>query len=96
MYPESVNPKLFIPIFKNRVIDCFKQEWTADISRNLTLSHLYIHLKHDIKLKTYLEVVCQSSLKSLIAKVRISAHTLRIERDRYGKNKIPRNERICT
>ena len=35
------------------------------------------------------------SIKSKITQLRISAHCLNIERDRYNKPKIPREERFC-
>ena len=34
-------------------------------------------------------------LKNMLVKMRVSAHSLRIQTGRYGANRIPRNERVC-
>jgi hypothetical protein len=43
----------------------------------------------------YLETNLSKSIKSKITQLRISAHCLKIDRGRYNKPKIPREERFC-
>ena len=43
----------------------------------------------------YLETNLSKGIKSKITQLRISAHCLNIERGRYNKPKIPREERFC-
>jgi hypothetical protein len=43
----------------------------------------------------YLETNLSKSIKSKITQLRISAHCLNIERGKYNKPKIPREERFC-
>ena len=92
-YPESVDPKMFIPIFKQRIIDCYIQKWTSNKGTRESLS-LYnnckIHFDHEL----YLEIL-PKSLRVLITRFKMSAHSLRIQTGRYARNKIPRNERYC-
>jgi len=35
------------------------------------------------------------SLRFVITRLRISAHSLRIQTGRYSRQRLPRNERIC-
>ena len=51
-----INPtfdlKEFVPLLKERMIDCFKQEWFAKIS-NSTMLTLYKHVKSNFKSEEY-------------------------------------------
>ena len=92
-----INPtfdlKEFVPLLKERMIDCFKQEWFAKIS-NSTMLTLYKHVKSNFKSEEYLDKLPLLS-RSYICKLRISAHSLQIQTGRFSRNNIPRNERLC-
>jgi hypothetical protein len=52
-FPDSVLLKQFLPIFKQRLIDCYLQEWRADVSSNGVLSHLYSYVKEQFCYELY-------------------------------------------
>lgn len=81
--------------FKQRVLDCFKQKWQADLNNNSVLNTLYIHLKTDLNFENYLNTIKSKYLRSSITRLRISSHNLRIQTGRYGRNRIDRQERLC-
>ena len=80
--------------FKNRLIDCFKQKWYADITDSRIL-YYYKHIKTTFGYEHYLDKIVNPKLRSVLKKLRISAHNLRVETGRYGRNRLERNERKC-
>ena len=84
----------FIIIFKQRVIDCFLQEWQESINNSSILVE-FKHFKRTFTYEYYLDSV-PFELRFYITKLRLSAHSLKIQAGRYGPNRIPRNERYCT
>ena len=54
----------------------------------------YFNLKSDFVQETYLSIK-DFHIRRAICKMRISAHDLRIEKDRYSKKYIERSQRIC-
>lgn len=93
--PQRFEVKTFIPIFKQRVVDCFKQKWFADIAVNNVLNTLYAYVKTSFGMENYLNLLSCKSSRICLTKLRISAHKLRIESARYGRNRLERQERIC-
>ena len=91
--PETCYTKAFINIFKQRAIDCFMQEWHTNIETSPVLE-LYRNIKFDFSYERYLDVL-PGDLKTYVCKIRISAHSLRIQTGRYARNRIPRSERYC-
>ena len=55
--PELYDPKEFINIFKQRVIDVFKQKWFSDIVNNNVLNTLYRHIKDNFSIECYLDKI---------------------------------------
>jgi hypothetical protein len=55
--PELYNPKELVNIFKQRVIDVFKQKWFADIVKNNVLNTLYRHINDNFSLECYLDKI---------------------------------------
>ena len=80
--------------FKNRLIDCFKQKWYADITDSRIL-YYYKHIKTTFGYEQYLDKIVNPKLRSVLTKLRISAHNLRVETGRYARNRLERNERKC-
>ena len=85
--------KSFPGIFKQRVIDCFTQEWFGSIDRSSVL-YEYKNFKKSLSYETYLDIL-PNDLRFFITRFRICAHSLRIQTGRFGRNSIPRNERYC-
>jgi hypothetical protein len=92
--PYVIQCNQFVPIFKNRLVDCFIQKWFNDINNSSPLS-LYKHIKCSLHYEQYLEQVVSKPLRSAITKLRISAHNLRIEVGRYGVKRVQICDRVC-
>ena len=84
----------FIPYFKQRLVDCFTQEWRHSLDNNGVLT-VYKHIKTSLEYECYLSSIRNKVYRYNITKIRLSAHKLRIETGRYGQNRIERHERIC-
>ena len=86
-----VNEVVFLSMFKQRILDCFLQEWYTSKSNSsmLTLYH------HDIfEYENYLDIVL-FDLRYFLQRLRVSSHSLSIQTRRYETDRLPRNERIC-
>ena len=92
--PYSIEPTIFVGIFKQRLIDEFTQKWISDMANNSVLD-LYKYVKTEFGYANYLDHVRNKSLRHEITKIRVSSHTLRIQTGRYGRNRLERNERLC-
>ena len=86
------NIDIFIGVFRQRVKDCYVQEWHEDLQCNKKLSILK-SIKLDFEPSEYLCVLRDKKYISAMAKMRCSDHTLSIERGRYSNK--TREERIC-
>ena len=91
---NKVNIKLFPKLFKQRAIDNYRQIWYTSIENSSVLD-VYKNCKESFSYECYLDIL-PKSLRFHVTRIRISAHTLRIQTGRYGQNRIPRNERYCT
>jgi hypothetical protein len=87
-------------VFRNNLIEYYHQQSDSELQKiksgavdsNLILfSNIFIPNFVPFHLETNLS----KSIKSKITQLRISAHCLNIERGRYNKPKIPREERFC-
>ena len=85
--------KLFPRIFKQRLIDNYVQDWHGNIENNNVLD-LYKNCKTNLSYEIYLDLLPRS-LRMYISKIRLSAHSLRIQTGRYSRHRLPRNERYC-
>ena len=56
---------------------------------------MYIRIFQNYKFEHYLDLIPSKKERSNFAKLRLSAHNLRIETGRYWKNPIPRIDRKC-
>ena len=91
------NPHLldnaFLAAFKQRVIDCFIQKWFGDKQSSAVLG-LYDNLKVSFEFEKYLDNI-PANLRFHFTRLRLSAHSLRIQTGRYNTEGTPRNERYC-
>lgn len=91
--PYQVDLKSFHCIFKERLIDMFKQNWFEDTNQARIL-HIYRFLKTDFTMEPYLNIL-PKQLRIYVSRLRLSSHPLRIETGRYGVNRVDRNQRLC-
>ena len=91
--PNPIYLEKFPRIFKQRVIDCFIQDWYRSIESSAALEE-YKHFKNHFGYEPYLDIL-SNNYRFFLTRMRLSSHSLRIQTGRYGRNKIPRNERIC-
>ena len=92
---ENINFKLFVNLFKKTVTDCALQKLFGDIEKNEILKSLYIHLKPSFGISDYLIKINSFKIRNSITRLRVSSHNLFIESLRHGRNRKPRNERLC-
>ena len=88
------NEKLFISIFNQRLQDNFRQDWQSRLNDS-PKSRLYC-LFSNFGCQRYLTIDIENKYKIALTKLRVSSHTLEIEKGRYKKpNPTPVNERKC-
>ena len=90
-YPDSVDTKLFMPLFKQRIVDCFVQNWRSDMNDSSILN-LYRQIKLHFSYESYLDIL-PHNIRTFLTRIRVSSHTLRVHTGRYSR--IDRNERYC-
>jgi hypothetical protein len=90
---DKVDGKLFPRIFKQRLVDNYVQDWHGSIENSNVLD-LYKNCKTNLSYEIYLDLLT-CSLRMHISRIRISAHSLRIQTCRYRRKRLPRNERYC-
>ena len=88
------NINCFINSFKNRVQDEFLQEWFASVGNSSKLL-LYKEIKSHFGYESYLDNIVTKKYRSILTKIRLTAHNLKIETGRYARNPIERRERLC-
>jgi hypothetical protein len=88
-----VDSKSFPKLFKQRIIDNYIQTWHSSLENNSVLE-LYKNCKELFSYENYLNIL-PKNLRFYITRIRMSAHTLRVQTGRYGQNRIPRSERYC-
>ena len=73
--------------------DCFVQDWTSSVNCG-TDRRLYKYVKTEFKYEQYLsEIHCQK-FRIALTKIRLSSHSLLIERGRWLN--MPIEKRLCT
>ena len=80
-------------MFKKLVIDDFLQKWYYDMDMCYYLPMLK-HYKINFGYEMYLDIL-PLKLRNILTKLRLSSNRLRIESDRYNRNRTPRKLRYC-
>jgi hypothetical protein len=93
LFPNSVNKNIFVPLLRERLRDIYISSWHENIKYFSSLT-LFRDLKPTFKRSSYLDIVTFSKYRKILAKVRLSSHSLNIETGRHKR--IDRNQRICT
>ena len=87
-----------ILIKKNGVRSCinesYKQIWNTEI-RKLSKAESYMQFKENINFEKYLAIIENEKHRKALTRLRLSCHSLMIEKGRHHKIPIPRAERIC-
>lgn len=75
----------------------YVDHWKKSVNPNITTGKLQLYgkLKSTIKKEDYLEDITIIQHRQALSKLRLSAHSLRIETGRFSKNRIDINQRIC-
>ena len=82
----------FINIFRQRLIDCFTQDWHATVNDSSRCYH-YKHFKTLLNTERYLSIDLPVKIRRSLARFRASSHQFHIETGRYVHT--PLQERIC-
>ena len=95
-YPNSVNKKKFLPIFKRRLIDNFINETRRNLEASSSMS-LYKEINQNFELSPYLTKIVNRKHRNALAKLRLSSHNLKIESGRHTSTRarIARENRKC-
>jgi len=87
--------KQFISLFKQRVTDCFLQNWFSDLNSYTILDSLYKHVKQHSEIVLYICNIVSRRVRDALTTVRVSSHVFRIESGRCGRDRIKKAERKC-
>lgn len=94
----NISLSKLIQLVKCKLCESFKLFWknkrTEILSQGNSKLENYFNLKKDFTHEPYLSVK-DFHVRKAICKMRISAHDLRIEKDRYSKTYIERSQRLC-
>ena len=92
----SFNSSALISCIKNKLKERYLLFWEKSIQSVNGMNKLrtYKLFKNSFSLQNYLEVLTDIKQRKVISAFRISAHNLKIERDRYLGKKV--EERLCT
>lgn len=93
--PLRYDQNVFTCISKQRLIDCFKQKWFSDIDNSHVLNTLYKYIKPTFGMEYYLEKILCKKTRRFLTRIGVSAHRLRIETGRYGRERLERRKRVC-
>ena len=86
------------PVSKTKVSSNFNSEVFERLHAHFTENkklNLYTSFKTVYKFESYLDYIQDFTVRSTLAKLRVSAHNLQIETGRFSKNKTPRDQRFC-
>ena len=86
------NEKRFLILFKSRLRDILIQEWVSDINTSSKANH-YRNFYGFFEIQFYLKNTLPVYLTRILAKLRCSAHELKVEKGRH--NGTPYLQRIC-
>ena len=85
---------VFIECFQQRVYDIYKQGWRSRIDES-TRASFYRVYKSEFGFSHHLDVVCVKSHRVTLSRLIMSSHSLRIEKGRWERPPIPRQDRMC-
>ena len=84
----------FLKVFKQRVMDIFRQNWSERLSMS-SRAVFYRSVKENWVLSEYLEMVHVIKHRKALCRLIVSSHHLRIETDRWERPSVSREMRHC-
>jgi hypothetical protein len=91
LFPSSVEPRLFIPTLRLRLMDIYISEWRAKVNGSPSLI-LFREIKEKFELSKYLLIIENKKHRQYLSKLRLSSHWLNVE---YGRRRnIERQNRL--
>jgi len=87
------NEAYFLRIFKQRIVDVYLQEWSAQVELTSD-NRLFKNIKNKFEYESYLDLNNRSFCVA-IAKIRLSSHIFYIERGRWGPDRLGIEDRKC-
>ena len=82
LFPNSVNFKLFLPLFKQRLIDNFLVNLREGLNMSSSMT-IYRELKTKFDRSTYLTILHNKRLSNALSKLRLSSNRLAVETGRH-------------
>ena len=88
------NIKVFMSLFKQRVKDCYQQDWAGKINTSSRANTYKIF--SDFSFKPYLDNIIVEKFRKSLTRLRLSSHRLKIETGRWHNPiSIPVDQRKC-
>lgn len=87
-------PKILCQLFDafvGSILNYSCEVWNECVNRNSSLS-LYKYVKTDFQ---YLGIIIVKRRRHLLTRLRVSAHKLRVDTGRYGRNRLERKKWLC-
>ena len=75
--------KIFLKVFKERLLNCYKQEWFADVTTKERFS-LYCTFKSDLSLSSYLTELKHIKARNLFIRLRLGVSQLKPHKLRFA------------
>ena len=85
--------RTFERLAKSRVYECYIREWKVNVESS-TDGRLFKFIKDDFKFERYLNMN-DRRLRVAITRIRLSSHLFFIERGRWSRPKVVRDNRVC-
>ena len=89
------DPDAFMYVFRQRLIDIYKQNWNARLSESPRARFYRVVIK-DLSFYEQLDKIHNKSHRNALARLITSSHRLRVETGRWERPVIPYESRICT
>ena len=89
------DPDAFMYVFRQRLIDIYKQNWNARLSESPRARFYRVVIK-DLSFYEQLDKIHNKSHRNALARLITSSHRLRVETGRWERPVIPYESRMCT
>ena len=94
-FPQNIlTESKFTQQYTKTMMSKYTEIWRNNLNNSQKLQ-LYSKIKTSYEPERYLNVIKNAKLKQALCKLRVSNHDLMIERGRYHKPKLPREQHLC-
>jgi len=84
----------FLSLVKRKLQNSYLTKWTSDVIDS-TDGRLFRCIKTAFRYESYLGNIQNKALRYALTRIRLSSHRYKIKTGRWGRNKVPREERKC-